>query len=109
PPRPPTEIMRYGPGVPVTAPAGEAGITAERVSRTGHPPTSPRRPPPVRRRFGSALTVILLAASGVVLYQRLHHAPFHVTGVSISQQTRTRCGVDVTGRIATNGSAGTVS
>jgi hypothetical protein len=109
PPRPPTEIMRYGPGVPVTAPAGEAGITAERVSRTGHPPTSPRRPPRLRRLFGSALTVILLAASGVVLYQRLHHAPFHVTGVSISQQTRTRCGVDVTGRIATNGSAGTVS
>src|ERR1019366_5731228 len=55
PPRPPTEIMRYGPGVPVTAPAGEAGITAERVSRTGHPPTSPRRPPRLRRLFGSAL------------------------------------------------------
>jgi hypothetical protein len=53
--------------------------------------------------------VILLAASGVVLYLRFHQAPFHVTGVVISQQTRTGCGVDVTGRIVTNGAAGTVS
>ncbi len=53
--------------------------------------------------------MILLAASGVVLYLRFHHAPFHVTGVAISQKTQTGCGVDVTGRITTNGSAGTVS
>jgi hypothetical protein len=59
--------------------------------------------------LGSALTVVLLAASGVVLYLRFHHAPFHVTGVVISQQARAGCGVDVTGRITTNGSAGTVS
>jgi hypothetical protein len=45
----------------------------------------------------------------VVLYLRFHHAPFHVNGVVISQQTRTGCGVNVTGRITTNGSAGTVS
>jgi hypothetical protein len=32
-----------------------------------------------------------------------------VTGVTISQQTPVRCGVDVTGRITTSGSAGTVS
>ena len=32
-----------------------------------------------------------------------------MTGVVISQQARAGCGVDVTGRIATNGSAGTVS
>jgi hypothetical protein len=32
-----------------------------------------------------------------------------VTGVVISQQTPTTCGVDVTGRITTNGAAGTVS
>jgi len=57
----------------------------------------------------SALTVILLLASGVVLYLRFHHAPFHVTGVAITQPTRTACAVNVTGRIATNGSAGTVS
>ena len=53
--------------------------------------------------------MILLAAAGVVLYLRFHHAPFHVTGVKISQQTRNGCAVDVTGRITTNGSAGTVS
>jgi hypothetical protein len=53
--------------------------------------------------------VILLAASGVVLYLRFHHAPFHVTGAVISQTTQTGCGVKVTGRITTNGSAGTVS
>jgi hypothetical protein len=59
--------------------------------------------------LSSALTVILLVASVVVLYLRFHHAPFHVTAVVISQQTRIKCGVDVTGRITTNGSAGTVS
>jgi len=53
--------------------------------------------------------VILLAASGVVLYLRFHHAPFRVTGVAITQQVHTGCGVEVTGRITTNGSAGTVS
>ena len=63
----------------------------------------------LRRQFGTALTVILLAASGVVLYLRFHHAPFGVTGVTISQQTPADCGVDVTGRITTNGAAGTVS
>jgi hypothetical protein len=53
--------------------------------------------------------VILLAASGVVLYLRFHHAPFRVTGVAITQQVRNGCGVEVTGRITTDGSAGTVS
>jgi hypothetical protein len=61
------------------------------------------------RLSGWALTVILLAASGVALFLRFHHAPFHVTGVVISQQAQAGCGVDVTGRITTNGSAGTVS
>ncbi len=54
--------------------------------------------------------MVLLAASGVVLYQRFHHAPpVQVTGVTIAQRTRIACGVDVTGRITTNGVAGTVS
>jgi hypothetical protein len=53
--------------------------------------------------------VILLAASGVVLYLRFYHPPFHVTGVVIAQQRPTACGVDMTGRISTNGAAGTVS
>jgi hypothetical protein len=59
--------------------------------------------------IGSSLTVILLAASGVALYLRIHRPPFHVTSVAISQRTRAGCGIDVTGRIATNGAAGTVS
>jgi hypothetical protein len=103
------EVVRYGPGVPATPPASQAGLTAEHIWRTGLPPEARRRPARQRRWFGTALTVLLLAASGVVLYLRFHHAPFHVTGVVISQQTRTGCGVDVTGQIATNGSAGTVS
>jgi hypothetical protein len=102
----PTDVMRYGPGVPASPPASQAGLTAELIWRTGRPPKPPRRP---RRLLGAALTVILLAASGVLLYLRFHHAPFHVTGAAIAKQTRTGCGVDVTGRITTDGSAGTVS
>jgi hypothetical protein len=109
PPRPSSDVVRYGPGVPVSVPASQAGLQAERLWRTGPLPGPPRRRGRLRRRLGSALTVILLAASGVVLYVRFHHAPFHVTGVVISQQAQAGCGVDVTGRIATNGAAGTVS
>jgi hypothetical protein len=105
----PAEVVRYGPGVPVAPPAGQAGLTAEQVWRSGGPPVPPRRRGRVRRLLGSALTVILLAASVVVLYLRFHHSPLHVTGVAISRVTPVRCGVDVTGRIATNGAAGTVS
>ena len=90
-------------------PASQAGPEAERVWRTGRLPEPSRRPLRLRRLFGSALTVILLAASGVVLYLHFHHAPFRVTGVEISQQTKNRCVDDVTGRISTNGAAGTVS
>jgi len=106
----PSDVVRHGPGVPVAGAVAATG--AESVWRTGHRP----EPPPgrlrlrrVRRILGSALTVILLAAAGVVLWLRFHHAPFHVTEVAITQQTKTACGVDVTGRITTNGSAGTVS
>ena len=105
----PPEIVRYGPGVPATPPAGQAELTAEHVWRTSRPAKLSRRPPRLLRLSGWTLTVILLAASGVLLYLRFHHVPFRVTGVGISQQTQTGCGVDVTGRITTNGSAGTVS
>ena len=101
--------MRYGPGVPAALPTGQAGQTAEQVWRTGQTATPGRRPRWLRRLLGSTLTVILILASGVVLYLRFHHPPFHVTGVVISQQQRAGCGVDVTGRISTNGAAGTVS
>jgi len=77
PGRPPG-IVRYGPGVPATPHAGGAELTAERVWRTGGLAVASRRPARLRRLLGSALTVILLAASGIVLYLRFYHAPFHV-------------------------------
>jgi hypothetical protein len=89
--------------------ANQAGLTAERIWRTGPAPEPQRRRPRLRRALGSALTVILLAASGVVLYLRFHHPAFHVSAAAITQQTPNGCGVNVTGRIATNGGAGTVS
>jgi hypothetical protein len=102
---PSSDVVRHGPGVPVS----QAGVTAEQVWRTGRLPQPERRPGRLRRLGGVALTVILLAAAGVVLFLRFHHAPFRVTGVAITQQTKTACGVDLTGRITTSGSAGTVS
>jgi hypothetical protein len=105
----PPEVVRYGPGVPATSPPGQAGLTAEQVWRTGQAPAQRPRRARLGRLAGTALTVILLAASGLVLYLRFHHAPFHVTSAAVTQQRRTGCGVDVTGRITTNGSAGTIS
>jgi hypothetical protein len=61
-------------------PGGQAELTAERIWRTGRPSGPPRRPVWLRRLFGSAPTVTLLAASGVVLYLRFDHVPLHVTG-----------------------------
>jgi hypothetical protein len=103
------QVVRYGPGVPAGMLPGQVELTAERVWRasgTGKP--SPRRLR-LSRLIGTALTLILLVISGVLLYPRLHHAPFHVTGVAITQQAHNGCGVDVTGRITTNGTAGTVT
>src|ERR1700722_17433062 len=77
--------------------------------RPAAPPSGRRRLGRVRRVLGSALTVILLIAAGVVLWLRFHHAPFHVAAARIHQQTTHACGADVTGRISTNGSAGMVS
>lgn len=108
-PHQPTVTGRFGPGVPASSPAGPAGSTAEQVWRTGQLPVTPRRRRPLRRLASTALTVILLAAAAVVLYLRFHHSPLHVTGVAITRQVTNGCAVDVTGRIATNGSAGTVS
>lgn len=59
--------------------------------------------------LGTALTVILLVAAAVVIFLRFFdHPALKVTGVAITQQTHSSCAVDVTGRIATNGAAGTV-
>ena len=108
-PAPPAEVHRYGPGVP----ASQAGVAAESVWRTGErpgPSARNRGPRRLRRLLGSALTVILLIAAAVVVWLRFFdHPPFHVTGATITRLTNTSCGVDVTGQITTNGSAGTVS
>jgi len=72
-------------------------------------PAPHRRPRRLGRLAGSALTVVLLIAAGVVFYLRFYHAPLHVTGVVIAERNATGCGVRVTGRITTNGGAGTVS
>ncbi len=105
-----SDVVRYGPGVPAAAAPSQAGVTAEQVWRTGRLPEAPRRKGRMRRTLGSALTVVLLIAAGVVLYLRFHHAAFSVSGARITSVAKTGgCGVDVTGRIDTNGSAGTVS
>jgi hypothetical protein len=104
----PPDIVRYGLGVPVTPRGGRVELTAERA---WHPPPAKRawrlRHP--YRLLGSALTMILLAASGVLLYQRFHHTPLRVTSVVITQQAPAACGVSLTGRITTNGAEGTVA
>ena len=64
----------------------------------------------LRRVAGAAVTVVLLAAAAVVVWLRFFdHPPLRVTGVAITQRAAAGCTVDVTGRISTNGSAGTVS
>ena len=113
-PQPPaSEVVRYGPGVPASqaaVSAGQAGVAAESVWRSGRRPGPPPGRTRLRRRQGLLLTVILLVAAGVVVYLRFFdHPSLHVTGVEILRSTRTGCTVDVTGRIDTNGGAGTVS
>jgi hypothetical protein len=107
PPQTVARIVRYGPGVPVVLPENQGGRTAEHVWR-GQPPAG-RRKQRLRTVAGSALTIILLAASGVVFYLRFYHPPLQVSGAVIAQRAPVRCGVRLTGRISTNGAAGTVS
>ena len=45
----------------------------------------------------------------MVIYLRLHHGPFGVTGVTITEQVKKGCTENVTGRVGTTGAAGTVS
>ena len=103
----PPGVVRYGPGVPV----GRAG--AESVWRTGQRPGPGVRrggPGRVRPVAGAVVTVVLLAAAGVVVWLRFFdHPPLRVTRVGIIQQAAAGCTVDVTGQITTNGSPGTVS
>lgn len=102
------KIVRSGPGVPAPA-AGDKASRAEQIWRGALPAGQARRGQ-LRRLLGAALTVVLLAACGVVIYLRFHHpAPVRVTSVTIAYRTRIACGVDVSGRIKTNGAAGRVS
>jgi hypothetical protein len=104
----PQQVIRHGPGVPAPWHAGQAAPTAEQVWRTALP-NEPRRPRRLRRLAGPALSIALLVASGAVIYLRLHHGPFGVTGVAITAQARNGCTEDVTGRVDTTGAAGTIS
>ena len=101
-------VIRHGPGVPAGAAAVQVAPTAEQVWQAGPPAAAPRWRR-ARLIASSALSIALLVASGVVIFLRLHHGPFGVTGVSITGQVRNGCTVDVTGRISTTGAAGTVS
>jgi len=105
----PGDLVRYGPGVPAGPPAASAGLTAERVWRGGGTPGPRRRRTRLGQILGWALTVILLAASGVLLYLRFHHVPLQVTGVAIVGSGSTACSLTVTGQITTNGGQGTVT
>jgi hypothetical protein len=108
-PAPPTDFVRYGPGVPMT-PEPRAGLTAEDIWRTGLVAAAPPpRKPRLRRALGTAFTVLLLAVAAVILFLRFHHAPFSVASAAITQQARNGCSVDVTGKIVTSGGAGTLS
>jgi hypothetical protein len=104
----PPGIVRYGPGVPAVPPAGRAELTAAHVWHDTRPAGLSRRLVRLRQLSGLALTVILLAASGVLLYLRFHHTPFRVTGVALTQAAN-GCGAVVTGQVTTNGAGGTVS
>jgi hypothetical protein len=106
---PPSEVVRYGPGVPATAADRPPASEAERIWRTGPVPEAPRQRPRWRRWAGPAVTVLLLGIAAVVLILRLHHPALAVTAAAITGQSRNGCGVNVTGRIATSGGAGTVS
>ena len=75
----------------------------------GAPARAAKRPHRLRRIAGTAFTVLLLAAAAVVLFLRFHHAPFHTSGATIIAESKSGCAVNVTGRIDTNGAAGTVS
>ena len=102
------QVIRHGPGVPVGPATGLAAPTAEQVWQAGAPSAAPGRRG-ARRIASTAVSIALLIASGVVIFLRLHHGPFGVTGVAITGQVKNGCTVDVTGRISTTGAAGTVS
>jgi hypothetical protein len=104
------QIRRFGPGVPAPAAGGDAVLSAGEIWQSAQPAGPyPRRAVRLRRRAWTAFSVLLIIASGVVIWLRLHHPPLGVTGVAITSQAKSGCAVDVTGQISTTGGAGTVS
>ncbi|WP_208813431.1 hypothetical protein [Micromonospora echinofusca] len=103
---PPGGEIRFGPGVPPppTAPAWRAQPP---------PPARPRRSVwrVVSSVLSALLTLALLAAVGLYLWQRL--SPLEVTSVSVAvpQPPGNRCDitVDVVATVRTNGRAGTIT
>nr|WP_228531597.1 hypothetical protein [Micromonospora sp. ANENR4] len=101
--RAPGGELRFGPGVPATPPPAPPWPTA--------PPIRPR---PVWRRVVSVLstllTVVLLLAVGLYLWQRLR--PLEVEGVSVAvpRPAGVACEVtvDVVATVRTNGRGGTI-
>ena len=88
------------------------GRPGRHLGTSGIPGNCPRRFAAVggwARLAAGALAELFLTAAGVALYVQFRHAPLQVTCVAITQKTRDGCAVDVTGRIATNGLARTVS
>jgi hypothetical protein len=104
----PEALVRYGPGVPATPPDARVELTAARAWR-GEPPAPAHWRVRVRQILGSALTVILLAASGVLFYLRFHQPPLQVTHVAIVRSGHAGCTVAVAGQIGTNGASGTMT
>ncbi|MGC4789502.1 hypothetical protein ACLQ22_16915 [Micromonospora sp. DT178] len=95
--------VRFGPGVPATPPPAPAWPA----------PAPPRRRPvwrTVTSVLSTLLTVALLAAVGLYLWQRI--SPLEVTGVTVAvpQPAGDRCDVtvDVVATVSTNGRAGEI-
>ena len=78
--------------------AASAGLTAEHIWRGGGTPGPRRRRSRLGQILGWALTVILLAASGVLFYLRFHHVPLQDTGVAIVGRGVPRAGLPLPAR-----------
>lgn len=104
----PEDLVRYGPGVHAAPPGARVEPRASQAWRGGTLAPAPRRAR-VRQVLGTALAVVLLAASGVLFYLRFHHAPLQVTRVAIVHAGGAGCTVALAGQIATNGASGTMT
>src|ERR1700730_17338494 len=88
--------------------SGSSDRAASSMPRQGSPISAKRRGTVSMVRSSGRQAGTSPPATGVLLYLRFHHAPFQVTGAAITRQAPNGCGVNVTGQVTTNGSAGTV-